>query len=373
MVIHGGYMEEVIKRHNHFVPEMYLNNWAKEKKIYTYKLLVSHENVPLWKRSAVKNTATIDNLYVRSFSGKEIDDFENVFMREYETPAKEPFMKACSDRCLSEDDWHILINYVAAQIVRTPAFFCSMKNRMVRSVPYILDSIGHKLATVTPEQIKQHHYEKTVADELIPATISLTGVKPDDEHQYVEIKTVIGKSFWLYSIEHLLSNTASILLKHKWSVISAADGVRWPTSDDPVICLNYYGPNNYDFGGGWATLGSVIIMPINPTKALYTKVGEEHPSRMAFTREQSLLIKRIIVEHAFLSVYTSEQDDEIPTIRSRTVDPIEYERIKKEFDEWYDKYQEEEVPLLDNHLSKSDHAPENNHMEESSQNVKSSF
>lgn len=341
-------MSEGIKRHNHYVPEMYLNNWAHEKKIYTYQLLVSHENVPLWKRTAVKKTASMDNLYVRNSKGNEIDDFEDVFMRQYETPAKKPLEKACSNQDLTQNDWTALVDFVAAQTVRTPAAFIYTKEHLTRVIPDILDSIGEKLANVTTEQIKNRIHEKKKTDELIPIAISLTGVKPDSEHQYVEMNTVIGKSTWLFSIERLLSNTASILHKHNWSIITAADGIKWPTSDDPVIRLNYYGENNYDFGGGWGNPGSEIIMPINPEKAIYTKIGAECSPYMSFNREQSLLLKRLIVEHAFLNVYASTQDNEIPTIRSRTVSLTEYERIKREFEEWYGKYQETEVPLLEN-------------------------
>ena len=341
-------MTEPIKRHNHYVPEMYLNNWAQNKRVYTYQLLTSHENVPIWNPTAIKNTASIDNLYVRQSKGKEIDDFEDVFMRQYETPAKEPLDKACSNQRLTKEDWHTLIEYVAAQIVRTPAFFFRTNAKMKGYMPSMLDSIGEKLATVTQEQIKAHTHQKTKAEELIPLSINLTGMKPDDEHQLLEIKTVVGKSMWLFYIEYLLSNTAMVLHKHKWSIVDAAEGVRWPTSDDPVICINYYEPGKYDFGGGWERKGTEIFFPICPTKALYTQVGYKHPPRISFDVETSVFLKKIIAEHAFMFVYASEQDKDIPVFRPRIVDLAEYNRVANEFEQWYDMYTEQEVPLLEN-------------------------
>ena len=80
----------MIKRHNHYVPEMYLKNWAKGNKISTYCLLVPNANVPVWKDQSLKYSASIDNFYVRQENGREMDDFENEFMQKYETPAKEP-------------------------------------------------------------------------------------------------------------------------------------------------------------------------------------------------------------------------------------------------------------------------------------------
>ena len=50
---------------------------------------------------------------------------------------------------------------------------------------------------------------------------------------------------------HLLDETIKVLHKHEWKIINLDDKVKIPTSDDPVICLNYYSNNNYDFGGGW--------------------------------------------------------------------------------------------------------------------------
>lgn len=342
-------MEEIIKRHNHYVPEMYLNNWAHEKRIYSYQLLVSHNNVPLWNHSAVKNTASIDNLYVRVSKGNEIDDFENEFMK-YETAAKEPLLKACTDQRMTPNDWHELIGFVATQIVRTPAFFFRTKDKMKEFLPTILDDIGKKLAILTPEEIKQHSHKKTSADDLIPAAVRLTDIKPDNDHRYVEIKTIAGKSLWLFSIDHLIKKTASILHEHKWSIISASNGIKWPTSDDPVLCLNYYGKNDYDFWGGWGNPGSEIIMPISPRKALYTQVGKKHSPRLNYTYEESLLLKKLITEHAFMYVYASDQDVEIPLFRPRIVDIEEYRRIMKELSEWHGKYKEEEVPLLEKRL-----------------------
>ena len=116
-------MSETIKRHNHYVPEMYLMNWATEKKVFTYQLLVPHINVPIWKATSIEYTASIDNMYVRQAKGEELDDFEEIFMRDYETPAKNPLIKACTDQPLTENDWDALINFLAAQIVRTPSFY----------------------------------------------------------------------------------------------------------------------------------------------------------------------------------------------------------------------------------------------------------
>lgn len=339
-------MTEIIKRHNHYVPEMYLNNWAQNKRVYTYQLLTSHENVPVWEPKAVKNSASIDNLYVRQSKGKEADDFEDFFMRYYETPAKDPLTKACTSQHMSSEDWWKLIDFVAAQIVRTPAYYFKIHGIHKNAMPEILDTLASNLSTIPKEEIKNHSKQEK-KEELIPLSVHKTGIKPDDEHTVIEIQTVIGKSMWLRSIKYLLSEGSPILHRHKWSIITAAERIKWPTSDDPVICLNHTGPGEYNFQGKWGQPGAELIMPISPTKALYTQVGSKQPPRIALDHDQSVLVKQIIVEHAFMFVYASEEDDDIPTIRPRIVDRNEYERVDKEYKEWYDKYLEKEVPFLE--------------------------
>ncbi len=340
-------MSETVKRHNHYVPEMYLNNWVQRKKINTYQLLVPHANAPIWKKNSVKYTASVDNLYVRQEKGLELDDFENEFMRKYETPAKIPLMKACHDRPLTTNDWHAIIDFIAAQIVRTPAFYLKSNELMKGILAETIEKVGREIQDLTPQEIKQQH--RAIKDEgiQIPISISRTGVNADENHQYIEINAIAGKTTWLYAMKHLLSTASPVLHQHEWSIVTSDPGVSWPTSDDPVICLNYYGDGHYDFKGGWGKAGSEIIMPISPSKAIYTQIGFKHPSRMVFNIEESRLVKELIVNHALMYVYSYDQDNDIPSLRPRTVNLEEYKRIKAEFEEWYSKYQAGEVPYLE--------------------------
>ena len=59
-------VKQKIGRNNHYVPRMYLKQWAdSDNKICMYNLLVSNENVPVWNKQAVSRTASMGNLYVR--------------------------------------------------------------------------------------------------------------------------------------------------------------------------------------------------------------------------------------------------------------------------------------------------------------------
>lgn len=97
-----------------------------------------------------------------------------------------------------------------------------------------------------------------------------------------------------------MKNTIQIFHKHNWQIVEVDDRVKLPTSDDPVVCLNYYEKNNYDFGGGWDTKGSEIIFPISPNKLIYTQVGNSENISSKFNYQLSMGIKRMIIDILWL-------------------------------------------------------------------------
>ena len=111
-----------LSRDNHFFSQSYLKNWETEDGIHEYSLLVSDEKVPLWTCKSRKGIAVVKNLYVRIEDGKEMDDFEHFFDVQFESPAEKPISKVINGERLSKDEWYTLIEYVAAQYVRTPVF-----------------------------------------------------------------------------------------------------------------------------------------------------------------------------------------------------------------------------------------------------------
>ena len=62
---------------------------------------------------------------------------------------------------------------------------------------------------------------------------------------------IVGRDLWLFGSVRLLTQTAKVLLEQKWSILRPPEGLEWFTSDDPVVRLNYYAENRYDFKGGW--------------------------------------------------------------------------------------------------------------------------
>ena len=65
---------------NHFVARSYLKNWQDNNgKIWVYRTLVNHPNVPLWKPATVAGVAFQHHLYTRVGSGTGSDEIETWF------------------------------------------------------------------------------------------------------------------------------------------------------------------------------------------------------------------------------------------------------------------------------------------------------
>ena len=320
---------------------MYLQNWSKNNKIKTYQLLVPNDKVPIWKNSSILHTGSLSNLYVRVENGQEVDDFEEMFNRRFESRVTDALFRACRDLELSMNDWEKLIDFTAAQIVRTPAFYEKLLPIMTNTFEEGIKDIARKLESFDGEKI-EHTYHEDIGLISLPLKVTKTGLAAGENEEYVEINGVVGKSTWLWAVEHLLTNTSQILHQYNWSILICNDKVEWPTSDNPVICLNYYKDDTYDFGGGWGRTGSEIIFPISPNRALYVQVGKKHSARVELSRETSLKIKRLIVENAFRYVYANVEDMEIPKIRERIVDLEKYTLDKANLHNWYEVYKSEE-------------------------------
>ena len=131
---------------------MYLRNWGTDNKIYVHRLLVPHEAFPEWQQCTIRTTAYIDNLYVRIEDGKEYDDFEIDFNRQFETPAQSVINRVCNDQKMSSEDWKTLCDYITSQYVRTPSFYHYVATWGKKVVPESIDTILEDLTKAPKAQ-----------------------------------------------------------------------------------------------------------------------------------------------------------------------------------------------------------------------------
>jgi hypothetical protein len=335
---------------NHYVPHVYLKNWkSSHERIWTYRLLVSHDAVPLWKETSIRGIAYHSHLYTSMVAGEESDEIEQWLDREFEAPADEALRKVTSDERLTETDWHNLVRFLAAQDVRTPARLMEDLKRWSTTLPRMIESSLKE--AVTKLELAHRTGEIITAPTIakkdyIPFRLT-TNIEPGQEIGTLKGETIAGRGLWLFGIKHILTDTVNALFKYRWTILTPPKGLNWFTSDDPAIRLNFFGPDRYDFQGGWGKPGTDIMLPLSPRHLLFTQVGKKPPRRgTVLSREKAVMLRRIIAEHAHRMIFSSEIDNDVPTFRPRVVDLSAFNNEKQQWRKWHAEQTAAEQELM---------------------------
>jgi hypothetical protein len=337
-----------LTRHNHFVPKLYLKNFATDSdEVLEYCILVSHPNIPIWKPVNIAGTGYEKNLYTRIVRGEEADDIEQWLNREFESPAKEPFQKVLADRELTQGDWKILVRFLASQIVRTPAFLIKNLPIWNRIAPELLDQKKKDFEASLRET--KESGEKIIYNDVPHREYSFMKIDrtelPDEKKVRFTRKLLVGRGLWFYMMKQTLTNTLKVLYKHKWAILEAPSGLGWFTSDDPVICLNFRTESDYDFNGGWNRERAKILFPLSPRHLMFTEIGANSYPRQVPSRYHARLFRRLIAEHAHRSIYSSAEDGKIPQLKPRVVDAKAYLNERALWAAWYEDQSRAEQAL----------------------------
>lgn len=158
----------------------------------------------------------------------------------------------------------------------------------------------------------------------------------------VKVEILMGRGYWHFAMEHALTNTVEVLRKHKWSVLKPCEGLTWFTSDDPVILLNCSADGRYDFGGGWGSHGSQILLPLSPSHLLCTTVGQKPLLRgTRLDRTSTQFVRKVIAEYAYGHIFAATCDEEIPLLRPRVVN----ESLYRQQSEIWNNFAEEQARM----------------------------
>ena len=319
---------------------MYLKPWESTSgRVWTYRVLVAHESAPVWKDYSSKSVGHHLHLYTRQTAGMETDKIERWFDREFERPAEEPLQKALADKRLTTNDWKCLIRFLAAQDVRTPAWFTYKMRQWEAMLPTLLRETMDASLRKYEESRKTGSPISPAPDtdnrEQLPMRVRAKRNPTGDGEIGVEMLT--GRKLWLWSIERALTKTLSVLHQHRWTILRPPEKTTWLTSDNPVIRLNLRSPSDYDFNGGWNSRGTCIFLPLGPNHVLYTQVGKRPPQRgERMLKEHADLVRRFTVEHAWRTVFADTPASEVSRLRERIVDAAEVQRERKLWQTWND-------------------------------------
>lgn len=327
-----------LRSDNHYVSQGYLKRWeSSHKKVFVYRSLVAHNNVPKWKEQSIKGIGYQRHLYTQLLSGGYSDELERYFSDQYEAPAEKSIIKAVSNSGLDSEDWRLLVNFFAVHDVRTPLRLIEHLRRAEKQLPIIMNEVLGSLE----EKLKRKEIPASThvsggkgIRRIFPLAVSVD--KNSDEESTVNVETTPGRSTWVFSIKHLLSNTSSILHKNRWTIMRPAQGMYWPTSDNPVIKLNYYSPGNYDFKGGWYNPGTELLFPLGPEHLMYSQVNERpHARGTRFSHSDTQIIRKIILENAHRYIFCNRIDEEIEGFRPRVVSREQFLAESNQWKQWH--------------------------------------
>lgn len=328
------------QKDNHYVPRLYLKRWANDDKaVNTYRILVPHQNVHLWKRQSTKGLAYHEHLYTRAMASGETDEVEKWLARDFEEPAEVPLQKVVSRARLSREDWQCLIRFAAAQDVRTPARMLEMMRRwhsaeMGGCFQGILESSVNEYADAM-RQGRSIQRTPSPGTEYFPGRVT-TGIEPGAEEGFVRAEMITGRAYWLFAIRRLLNTTINTLLEHRWTILCPPRHMRWLTSDDPFVKLNFHSAATYDFKGGWGSPGTEILLPLDPGHMLYTKIGERRlwERNVQVPEDTALGFQKFTSEHAHRLIFAVDDDPLVQRLRPRTVDAVAFRHEQEQWARW---------------------------------------
>jgi hypothetical protein len=335
---------------NHYVPGLYLKRWGNNgERVCTYRLLVAHENAAQWQTRTIKGLAYHRHLYTRVLAAGETDEIERWLDEKFESPAEAAISKVVSDARMHRDDWSCLARFLAAQDVRTPARLMEMFKRWEKDVPALLQSTLEESVLELTEARRNGTTPAVTActadAEYFPARVTKE-IQPGAGTGVLKVETVLGRGLYLFALRRLLSETSRVLEQHRWTILRPPAGMKWMTSDDPVIKLNYYG-DRYDFKGGWGSKGTELLLPLSPDHLLYTKIGERPPergSRLPTAKADEM--QRMFVEHAHRFVFAMHPVPSVSVIRPRKVDADLLQNEADQWSRWHDEQVNAERILL---------------------------
>ncbi|MCH7698542.1 MAG: DUF4238 domain-containing protein [Chloroflexi bacterium] len=336
-----------IARDNHYVPQATLRRWSSDgKTLFAYRLLVSHPSVPEWEAKSIRGLASQRDLYTVFSDNVEQDDFERLTV-EFEQPAISAIDKVVQGDRLKRDDWHSLARFVALQDLRTPSNFFESMRRWEKTMPELLES-------TTRQALKEFERSKAKGIPLSRDTESneFSGLiksrveespEPDSNDLVIRTEITIGRRLWIASMRHALSGVVETLCDHKWSIVESSGDMEWPLTDHPVLRLNYESPGKYDFLGGWGKRRGNIMLPLTPRHLLFVQIGKDSGRKLEMSREQTLLLRRLLVERADRWVFATEPMEWVSELRPRRVDARAFAAENEARDRWHQDQSRAEV------------------------------
>lgn len=260
-----------ITRNNHYVARSYLGRFADSNhKVWVYRVERADPRIPVGTRLGTKTIGAERDLYTTvDGAGVLSDEYERWFEAHIDTPGAavlSRILEADSVSGLTVDERAILGRYIVAQELRTPISEAGLaryvekagKEFQLRLHQDVLRRLkaGGDGVSLGDEQLRE--YEQAINNGEIFFDV------PGD------------KDYWLGQfLPAMLDRWAPVAAAQTWVLVQAPPSMEFVASDQPVVKTSV----EADEQGvikvqGWEQAGTLVTMPLTPTRMLMTSVGE---------------------------------------------------------------------------------------------------
>lgn len=328
-----------VTRNNHYVPQMYLRHWSTNgNTVLDYRLLVHYKGEETWKRSSIRSTCSWQDFYSQHLPDGIDDSVETYFSQRYETPAAPVFQKVEADASLSANEMRILVEYLVAQLFRTPSAMIRHTSLLRREFAPTAEAAVNR--GVSALRLKGLGFAYPSADEgAVQAPFPNIPIhsRLDEERLEIVVSTSCGRQGFLASIGSILGGAVPrVLLSYPWVILKTPRGAELPTSDDPVVVFRVEAGDKVVIGGGMGVQYTNIMLPLDPRHVLFTEVGMDFYQLAALKMDRRLfdIMFEAIIKNAFLHVFSRSSIDDIGSYRPRRVDPERRGSLKNMIAKW---------------------------------------
>ena len=322
-----------ITHKNHYVPRFYLKLWSTNgHSVQIYDCIVSREHVKTWATGAISRTACWDDLYTNRVYGEDDDKFERLMERAFETPAKPVFDKVKCGAAINDEDMAILVNYLIAQLVRTPAWFLNIQKVYEEiAEPVIAEVIKDTLIDYDNGTLTSSNSDRMPRLYEPFGTSLKSDIDVRGNEVTVTVETYYGRRQFLNNAWRCITGRVGDHLRSQnWRLFDVPQGYELFASDNPVAIIGFRG-NEMSIG---ANLGVgvdkvVVAMPVTPRHLLATQVGLSRVEMDALRLGDQLFsqFQRASIENATRYVYAPKPSRLVEKVRPRTIDSEYYEFI----------------------------------------------
>ena len=328
-------------RDNHYVPQFYLKRWSTNgHSVLDYRTIVHHPNEPIWKRSSIKSVACWRDLYTEHDRESIDTKIENFFANHIEAPSKPVFQKLDNGESLSSRDMETLVNLLIAQLFRTPHAMAKeaqlMRGLFGRTVQETSETVARELihGDVNPSSMVRDDYAST--NQPFPATPLYIDL--DRSNNEMIVTTTVGRQGFLSAFGNFYyGRVGEALRSYLWRIVQMPIGAEMPTSDNPVTVFRIGGLNKrLIFNDGIGIPNTIILFPLDPRHALFTKVGMPFHQLLRFEPDayDSRLFIKAIAQNVSWHIFSKSRIPAIQDIRPREANPEKATRLMTTRQKW---------------------------------------